>query len=705
MDSNDEKCDILRLPSELLLLLMELLSGKDVINFSLTCSRFLHVSRNFLRLLRFENCWMTGISVGDFKAHLTLSVDPFQLTECSFNNCYWLPAILLQNFIKKCENIEVLKISETKLNCGHLAHIFGKCKRITHLSMTLSHDDLKLTQKSGKNVSQPSTDVILQQTCLKDCYDSMQKLIQLELVLFHSSLRELTIFLSFCDNLKELTLVPVKDQDPSIHMNSPFSEVKGKFVLNSLVVVNMEEDSGGLRIPQQSSKRRYQEYLVFKTDMRHLKNHWNDASPCPVINDRFSSLTFKHLRIPRGMFEVWWIEKNVPSRTANSTDRELKADGWYMNDPLENIDLESIRNVREPFPVFIKKGLKAPNARLISCFYSDQGFSDFCLNHPHLKALKLKALPVYDDWGNAMLQTKNQVVGEEWYSNSWENLAGLQAFSVEPSLLAVDHKRERPTRKRKFGEPFYNAAESNPIVHLPVLGVVFKSCLQIEELEIGVFTDASETFRIDGEDLAQITQCKLLRKLTLASFNIVEGVFLEEVLKECIHLESLRLKNLGSPLLCCYTKHLCAALPSARKLNTLSIFQRNMVPLAKLLDSIEQCSALTRLGLVAPSDAAPFKWSAGVLTQRVVKLCMKLQNLVAFFCVMNIPKSHKATVIKQLLHVMSPRRPSFCVDIQASDKNSLDHESFSLPLVHREVLVHCNSRIGVVPYDFKSFLL
>lgn len=49
MDSNDEKCDILRLPSELLLLLMELLSGKDVINFSLTCSRFLHVSRNFLR--------------------------------------------------------------------------------------------------------------------------------------------------------------------------------------------------------------------------------------------------------------------------------------------------------------------------------------------------------------------------------------------------------------------------------------------------------------------------------------------------------------------------------------------------------------------------------------------------------------------------------------------------------------------------------
>ncbi|KAI9565505.1 hypothetical protein GHT06_009297 [Daphnia sinensis] len=689
MDSNGEKCDILRLPSELLLLLMELLSGKDLINFSLTCSRILDVSRNFLRLLQFENCWRTGISVGDFKAHLSLSVDPIQLTECNFNNCYWLPAIFLQNFIKKCENLEVLKISETKLNCGHLAHIFGKCKKITHLSMTLSQDDLKLTKKDERNGSQLSPDGILRKTCLKDCYDSMQKLNKLELVLFHSSLREATIFLSFCDNLKELTLIPVKDQDPSIHMNNPFCEVKGKFLLNSLVVVNMEDDSGGLRIPQQSSMRRYQEYFVFKTDMKHLKNHWNDASPCPVIKDRFSSLTFKHLRIPRGMFEVWWIEKNVPSRAANPTDHELMADGWYLNDPLENLDLECIRSIREPFPVFIKKGLKAPNARLISCFYSDQGFSDFCLNHPHLKALKLKAPPVYDDWGNAMLQTKNQVVGEEWYSNSWENLAGLKAFSIEPSLLAVDHKRERPVRKRKFGESFYNAAESNPFRPVPVLGAVFKSCLQIEELEIGVFTDVGEIFRIDGEDLAGITQCKRLRKLTLASINIVEGVFLEEVIPK---VEEPRI----TPFVLLYKT-------SMRRASY--IFQRNMVPLAKLLDSIEQCSALTRLGLVVPSDAAPFKWSAGVLTQRVVKFCMKLQNLVAFFCVMNIPKSHKATVVKQLLHVMSPRRPSFCVDIQASGENNLDHESFSLPLVHREILVHCNSRIGVVPYDFKSFLL
>jgi hypothetical protein len=130
-----------------------------------------------------------------------------------------------------------------------------------------------------------------------------------------------------------------------------------------------------------------------------------------------------------------------------------------------------------------------------------------------------------------------------------------------------------------------------------------------------------------------------------------------------------------------------------------------MVPLGKLLDSIEQCPALIRLGLVTPSDVAPFKWTVDVLTHRLVMLCLKLQHLVAFFCVINIPKSHKAKVLKQLLQVVTRKRPCFCADIQASDKTSSEHESSTLPLVHREILVHCNSRVCVVPYDYKSSLL
>jgi hypothetical protein len=71
------------------------------------------------------------------------------------------------------------------------------------------------------------------------------------------------------------------------------------------------------------------------------------------------------------MFEFWWTSKNVADR-AILEDNDLVANGWYMNDPLENIDLLGIRSVREPFPMFIEKGLKAPRAVMISCFYSNQ---------------------------------------------------------------------------------------------------------------------------------------------------------------------------------------------------------------------------------------------------------------------------------------------------------------------------------------------
>ncbi|EFX68230.1 hypothetical protein DAPPUDRAFT_330294 [Daphnia pulex] len=612
------------------------------------------------------------------------------VSECRLDNCFWLPAILLQNFIKKCENIEVLKISETKLSCANLAHIFGKCKKISDLSLTLSTGDLKLT---GPKLA---SNTILQ-SCLKDCCDNLKNLLKLELVMFCSSLKEMTIFLSICDNLKELVLIPVKDQNLIAHQAIELSsEIEGNFILDSLIVVNLEDDLG-LLYPflRQLPFQRYQDYIVFKIDMSNLKNHWNDASPCPVIKDKFSALTFKHLKIRREMFEFWWIEKNFRYPPTFWLHNGLVVDGWYVNDPLKNIDLNHIRSVREPLPIFIQKGLKAPLAKMISCFYSNEGFSDFCQNHPHLKVLKLQAPPVHDELGNALCGVKNQVVGEEWNSNSWENLSELEVLSIEPSLLIIEQKPgQRPVKKRRFGEPnISKAAEFNPHRELHLLDTVINSCSRIQELEIGMFIDLIDERIGRIEDLSNISQCKLLKKLTLANFNITDGVFLEEVLKVkeswittsmLLHKKPVRISSQRKK-----TEHI----------------KRNMVPLAKLLDSIEQCPALIRLGLVVPSDEAPFKWTSEVLTHRMVTLCVKLQYLVAFFCVVNIPKSHKAKVLKQILQVVTPKRPSFSVDIQASHRLSWEYESSTLPVLHREILVHCNSRVCVVPYDYKSSLL
>lgn len=136
----------------------------------------------------------------------------------------------------------------------------------------------------------------------------------------------------------------------------------------------------------------------------------------------------------------------------------------------------------------------------------------------------------------------------------------------------------------------------------------------------------------------------------------------------------------------------------------LSIFQRNVVPLGKLLDAVEQCSSLTRLGLTTPSDTAPFKWTVNELAHRLRRLCTTLSQLVALFSVMNIPKSHSVKVTRQLQQHMIEKRPTFCGEIQASDKSRLEQESSTLPLIHRETLVRYHSRIGIVPFDYRCSL-
>ena len=106
---------------------------------------------------------------------------------------------------------------------------------------------------------------------------------------------------------------------------------------------------------------------------------------------------------------------------------------------------------------------------------------------------------------------------------------------MKPLTLSYDLERksvEKPARKRKFGERFASSktAGLNPRREMRVLEIVIESCSRIEELEIGIFCLTAETIcRIDGEELSHISQCKLLKKLTLANFNITDGVFFEEV--------------------------------------------------------------------------------------------------------------------------------------------------------------------------------
>lgn len=107
------------------------------------------------------------------------------------------------------------------------------------------------------------------------------------------------------------------------------------------------------------------QYLAFQTDMKHLTEYWNAASPCPTIDNTFSALTFKHFQLPGGMFEMPWEHQR--------NNNEIAVDKWNLRDPLNNIDLKNMTSLRENcVPIFMKSLLHAPRARLVSCFYSSK---------------------------------------------------------------------------------------------------------------------------------------------------------------------------------------------------------------------------------------------------------------------------------------------------------------------------------------------
>ena len=104
---------------------------------------------------------------------------------------------------------------------------------------------------------------------------------------------------------------------------------------------------------------------------------------------------------------------------------------------------------------------------------------------------------------------------------------------------------------------------------LPFLASIVQSCPLIQELEI----IGKELYRdyISGKELSSIAQLgPTLKRLSLSYVNVKNGLFLEDILKSCNKLESLRLKCIGPPLgaSCCYASNLITALPLAKKLKT-----------------------------------------------------------------------------------------------------------------------------------------
>lgn len=135
---------------------------------------------SFFRFIRFENYYKSIVPANQLKSFFTFNINHKIITECNFNNCFWISAVVLENFLKLCINMNTLKVMETKITLAHITHIFVSCEKINYLSFTLSKGECKPV------------------SILKNCTDRLLNLMKLEIVLFNSlALEDMAIFLRY----------------------------------------------------------------------------------------------------------------------------------------------------------------------------------------------------------------------------------------------------------------------------------------------------------------------------------------------------------------------------------------------------------------------------------------------------------------------------------------------------------------------------
>lgn len=138
-----------------------------------------------------------------------------------------------------------------------------------------------------------------------------------------------------------------------------------------------------------------------------------------------------------------------------------------------------------------------------------------------------------------------------------------------------------------------------------------------------------------------------------------------------------------------------------------SLSQKNVVPLWKLLDSLEKCGSLVYLGLIVPSFADPLKLKAEAFVRRFQHLVDSCSQLVALFCALNITKSHCDKATKSLTQQTTPTRSAFQVEFQVIPSGSyskVDVDSRLLAPVHQQLLTHFNSRVANLPHRCRPSL-
>lgn len=122
------------------------------------------------------------------------------------------------------------------------------------------------------------------------------------------------------------------------------------------------------------------------------------------------------------------------------------------------------------------------------------------------------------------------------------------------------------------------------------------------------------------------------------------------------------------------------------------------------MNSLEKCHLLSRVSLICP--AVTWHMQKERFFNLFKSFCQNLDNLVALFAVLKVPKAYQE-VNEILVRNFREERPAFCVDIQSTTgpySPNVSYHSNALPLMHKYVLNQIESQVGIFPFDRDSIL-
>ncbi|KAJ1523970.1 hypothetical protein ONE63_010516 [Megalurothrips usitatus] len=609
--------DLLSLPDELLVMILDYCSTLDLIEISRVCKKLNDITcdRNLVKVCNFH--FQTKIQQNLLKSFISYRPRAENVTTIDLTSCYWLTSSFINDLVSRLRQVENVLVADTALRPNHLKQLMLTLSQIKRLSWTWRQG------MDDEGIEEPLQRLKFLFLCLKESKRN-------------KTLDGVVKLVNRCTELHELW---INNIDPQAFIKSG----------NSIQLEHLENI---VLYPCPS-------WPLIKSQA-NLKQIWR-SNPS-VIN--------------LGEAQILSIESLLTSR-------------WRDISHIVQLGALKIQKLccREPFGTNIGevlsalRDLKALHIVLPACIEANSMIVDTL----HLNELSLDVKNSYQECSTRFCEVAACCRELKFIHLPAQAIVCKLKEGVEPSTSRARVSRISEELECGVETPFKKMVLSTPYVEVCEIGVLRKSP--------GPNTKPNN-LEWDMRSLSAISQWKCLTSLTLANLPIRQGKFLQDILKDCRMLKTLKIADLGHESRCLYSNDLYSALPFSR-LEDFHWTQSYVGSTSRLWTALQTIPTLQRVALCLEGESS-------VNEQDIYTTMEKCQSLY-FLHVATCSTKVRCRLIKNnLTSRWSETRPHLCVWFGVPREYTDAAESS--PIVHAGEMLQDFSRIKGFPVSSTRFL-